>query len=237
MISSAMHLLDRSQLISTGPVDHADWNYKPVIGFIQRMRFRLVLRLLGKRQVGSLLEIGYGSGIFMPELARHTRQLAGIDIHPRHTEVAGVLARCGVTADLRSASMTNIPFPDESFDCAVAVSAMEFVDDIDRACTEIRRVLKPGGEFLVITPGRSPVLDFGLWLLTHESAKDDFAGRRERVRPALEKHFDRGGELRSPVIAHHLVCLYRGFRMLRPAKEAAPAQSIRQDDNALSVRT
>ena len=145
MISSAMHLLDRSQLISTGPVDHADWNYKPVIGFIQRMRFRLVLRLLGKRQVGSLLEIGYGSGIFMPELARHTRQLAGIDIHPRHTEVAGVLARCGVTADLRSASMTNIPFPDGSFDCALAVSAMEFVDDIDRACTEIRRVLKPGG--------------------------------------------------------------------------------------------
>ena len=229
-----MTLLSRDQLLRTGPVDHADWNYKPLIGPIQRLRFRLISRLLADRQFESLIEIGYGSGIFLPELARHARNLAGIDIHRRNREVADILAGIGLRADLRSASMSAIPFPDSSFDCAVAVSSLEFVDDADRACQEVRRVLKPAGQFLVVTPGASPLLDFGLWLLTRESANRDFAGRRECVIPALEKHFAKGGEIRSPAIGHRLVCLYRALRMIRPP---ADTQSIRQAEIARSVRT
>jgi 2-polyprenyl-3-methyl-5-hydroxy-6-metoxy-1,4-benzoquinol methylase len=82
-------LLAQHQLLPTGPVDHANWNYLPVIGVIQRLRFRLIARLMGGRRFESLLEIGYGSGIFMPELARHAQRLAGVDIHARHVEVAG----------------------------------------------------------------------------------------------------------------------------------------------------
>ena len=234
-----MKLLSREQLIPTGPVDHADWNYKPILGFIQRLRFRLIKNLIGKREFGSLLEIGYGSGVFMPELAGHARRLAGIDIHAKHVEVAGVLAKNGIEADLRSASMTAIPFPDSSFDCVVAVSVMEFVDDVDQACREIRRVLKPGGEFLVVTPGKSPLLDFGLWVLTRQRAKNDFSGRRERVAPALERHFAAGGEIRSPRLGHQLICLYRGIKVVRSAPAAADpdsGQSMRQADSAASVR-
>ena len=73
-----------------------------------------------------------------------------------------MLATNGLAVDLRSASMTDMPFADSTFDCAVAISTMEFVDDIDRACAEVRRVLKPGGQLLVVTPSTSPLLDFGL---------------------------------------------------------------------------
>ena len=210
-----MDLLAAENLVPTGPVDHADWNYKPFIGSIQRHRFRLILKLIGDRRFDSLLEIGYGSGIFMPELKRHTSRLAGIDIHCRNADVSAVLDKSGVAAELHSASMTGIPFPDATFDCAVAVSAMEFVDDTDQACREIRRVLKPGGEFLLVTPGSSPLLDFGLWALTRESAKKDFAGGRERVIPAVRKYFDASHEIRSPRVGHQLVCLYRAMRMIR----------------------
>jgi ubiquinone/menaquinone biosynthesis C-methylase UbiE len=230
-----MNLLAPSQLIATGPVDHADWNFRPVLGAILRWRFRMMLQLLGQRRYESLLEIGYGSGVFMPELAQHTRRLTGIDIHDRHREVEEVLLRNGVAADLHRASMANMPFPDGAFDCVVAVSAMEFVDDIDSACAEIRRVLTPGGQFVVITPGHSPLLDFGLWVLTRESAKKDFANRRERVVPALERHFQLSREIRWPQAGHQLVCFYRGLKVLTPARPRV--QSIRQAESMLSVRT
>ncbi len=180
---------------------------------------------MGERRFESLLEIGYGSGIFMPELAKHAQRLSGIDIHSRNVEVAEVLAANGLAADLRSASMTDMPFEDSTFDCAVAISTMEFVEDIDRACAEIRRVLKPGGQLLVVTPSTSPILDFGLWVLTRQSAKNDFANRRERVIPALQRHFTIGKEIRTP--------LYRALQSIRPVGN----QSIRQAESVLSVRT
>lgn len=210
-----MELLAREHLLRTGPVDHADWNFKPVLGAIQRERFRLISRLIGDRRFNSLLEIGYGSGIFCPELARHASHLSGIDIHSRNQEVTEILAGVGIPADLRQGSMTSMPFPDHSFDCAVSVSAMEFVDDIDAACAEIKRVLKPGGRFCVVTPGKSPMLDFGLWILTRESASKDFGPRRERVAATLCANFEVEEELRAPVVGNSLVCLYRAFRLVR----------------------
>jgi hypothetical protein len=50
-------------------------------------------------------------------------------------------------------------------------------------------VLAPGGRLIVITPGSSPVLDFGLKVLTGKSAKEDFGGRRAKIVPTLERWF------------------------------------------------
>src|SRR5256885_8746113 len=83
-----LHLLPAEVLVKTGPVDHADWNYRPLLGAIQRSRFRLLLDLLDAERFGRLLEIGYGSGVFLPELARHSRELYGIDIHEKSDHVA-----------------------------------------------------------------------------------------------------------------------------------------------------
>jgi len=73
--------LPEHDLRKTGPVDEADWNYRPVLNYISRQRFELVLELLDETPAHDLLEIGYGSGVFAPELARRTKSLWGIDIH------------------------------------------------------------------------------------------------------------------------------------------------------------
>ena len=54
-----IHPLPLEALIKTGPVDHADWNYKPLLGWIQRERFQLAQTLLPRKPVPRLLEIGY----------------------------------------------------------------------------------------------------------------------------------------------------------------------------------
>jgi ubiquinone/menaquinone biosynthesis C-methylase UbiE len=210
---SGIRLLPPGALIKTGPVDHADWNFKPILGWIQQQRFRLALSLLPKDRIGRILEIGYGSGVFLPELSRHCEELHGIDLHGRNEEIAGELVKQGVSAQLRSGTAEVLPFDSESFDLAVAVSSLEFVADVSAACREIARVLKPNGSLILVTPGHSPVVDLGLRLLTGESAKKDYGKRRQSLMTLVAEHFRVKERRLFPPVAGPVVCLYRGFRM------------------------
>jgi ubiquinone/menaquinone biosynthesis C-methylase UbiE len=78
---------------------------------------------------------------------------------------------------------------DNSIDCMVAMSVFEFIDDLDSACEEMIRVLRPNGQAFITATGDSPALDLGLKLMTGESADDDFADRRARVETAIREHF------------------------------------------------
>ena len=209
----ALRLLPRTVLTKTGPVDEAAWNYQPLLGAIQRKRFQLAVRLLGQQRFRRLLEIGYGSGIFQLELSNHCDELYGIDPHPMPDAVTETLRQQGVTAHLYSGDAAAMPFADGFFDCAVAVSAVEFIGDLDRACVEVTRVLQPGGIFIVVTPGSSAVVDFGLKVLTGQSAKQNFGERRQAVVPTLLKHFDLQSELAFPAFTGALGRLYTALKL------------------------
>lgn len=208
-----LKLLPPDQLVKTGDVDHADWNYKPVVGAISRSRFSLIKKLLGKRHFGRMLEIGYGSGVFLPELKKYADELCGIDIHNKQAEVAARLAGFDVRAELASGSATEMKWEAESFDAVVAVSALEFIEDLDGACREVRRVLKPDGSFFIVTPGHSPVADFGLKVLTGKSAKTDFDDRREQILPTLKRHFDVQLQVNFPRVTGALLKLYTALEL------------------------
>ncbi len=208
-------LLPPDALIKTGPFDHADWNYEPVLGWIQRQRFKLALSLLPKSHSGRLLEIGYGSGVFLPGLSQRCEELYGIDIHNRNQEITAELVKRGGFAQLRVGTAEALPFENGYFDSVVAVSSLEFVDGVLAACGEIARVLKPNGSLVLITPGHSLVVDLGLRLLTGESAKHDYGKKRESLMGAVEKRFQVMEERLFPPIAGRVVCLYRALR-LRP---------------------
>jgi len=205
-------LLPRELLVRTGPVDHADWNYKGILGRISRQRFKLVRRLMDGQRFPRLLELGYGSGVFLPELARHADAVSGVDVHGQSEEVASALARNGVTVTLKRGVAESLPFADESFDAVVAVSVLEFVDDMDMTARELGRVLAPGGALIVITPGKSPLVDAGLKLLTGKSADADFGNKRERVIPALKRAFRLDRELQFPFVTVPGVRLYTALR-------------------------
>ena len=177
-----------------------------------RQRYQLVRALLPAHKVDRLLEIGYGSGIFMPQLSMYCRHLFGIDVHPHSEQVSRALNGC-VTAELREADAAELPFPDRFFDVIVAVSSIEFIIRLNAACKEIARVLKPDGVLLVVTPGSSPWLDFGLWLLTRQSAKRDYDGRRESVIPTLQQYFEIETAIQYPSRLGRSMALYRAFRL------------------------
>src|SRR2546422_279428 len=193
-----LNLLPPRALLKTGSLDHADWNFRPFLGRIQSLRFKLVLSLFPPYRVPRLLEVGYGSGVFMPELAPRARELYGIDIHDQEKQVAEVLVQHDISARLFQGDVTHMAFPDNFFDAVIAVSTLEFVNDQESACQELKRVLTPDGFLIVVTPGHSPVVDLGLRILTGKKAQEDFQGRRESLVPTLERHFSLERRLTAP---------------------------------------
>jgi ubiquinone/menaquinone biosynthesis C-methylase UbiE len=206
-----LELLPESALIRTGPVDHADWNYRPLLRYVSRLRYKLLAALLPAKWSERILEIGYGSGILMPELAKRCNELHGIDIHTRSADVQTQLSANGVTAHLVQGTAENLPFADEMFDLVVAVSSLEFVSDFDAALKEILRVLKPSGCLVVIMPVESAIADWGLRILTGNIAKKAYGQRRGQLAQTLADYFQIDAQRATPF----LVNLYSGFR-LRP---------------------
>ena len=211
-------LLPQKELIKTGSVDHADWNYKSIIKYIQLKRFQICMRLINNRKCERLLEIGYGSGVFIPTLAEVASEVYGLDIHKKNEEVEKILLNHKIKTSLVSGSAVNIPFNDNYFDFIISISAIEFIEDLDSACKEIKRVLKNDGIFIVITPGYSSLLDLGLKILTKENAKLDYENRRKYIIPTLLKYFKPEMEITFPRYSIPSLRLYYGLKLIKQDK-------------------
>lgn len=184
-------LPDKRLLRKTGEVDYYDWNYKFPIKYIQQYRFKKIVRLLGKEKYPVLLEAGCGSGIFLPELSKHCECLYACDVHHDFDNVAIICEKYGIKDyNLSSQSIDNTDFPNESFDAVVAVSMLEFVPDIQKALSEIKRILKKDGVFITICPMSSSLLDFFLSLYTRKPPREESGDSRKKVSKMLEQNFE-----------------------------------------------
>lgn len=90
-----------------------------------------------------VLECGAGTGLLLERMARFARSAKGIDLSPRMLEKARLRG-----LDVREASVTSIPFADESFDLTCAFKVLAHVPEIGRALAEMARVTRSGGVVL-----------------------------------------------------------------------------------------
>ncbi len=78
---------------------------------------------------------------------------------PARLEIAQARAReLGREADLRVGDAQALEFGDRSFDTVVCTLALCTIPDDRAAVAEVRRVLRPGGRFLMLEHVRSPLL-------------------------------------------------------------------------------
>jgi ubiquinone/menaquinone biosynthesis C-methylase UbiE len=209
-----LDLLPKNLLIKTNLIDHADWNYRHILGYIQRKRFRLSLWLMGGNKYNRILEIGYGSGIFLPTLAQHCNSLYGIDIHPFNEDVREILQNFGVNSKLYQGSVSQLPFENDSFDLIISISTFEFIEDKTRACQEINRVLRKDGIFIMVTPGKSWFLDIALKIFTNASAKKDYGDKRQHVIENIQKYFYISKRKLFPSHLNWLVEVYKAYVLI-----------------------
>jgi SAM-dependent methyltransferase len=102
-----------------------------------------------------LLEIGCGVGLDLVEFAQHGSQVTGVDVAESAIDLATKnFAYHGVHGDLRVMNGEALAFEDNSFDAAYAHGVLQYTADARRMLAEIHRVLKPGGEALLMVYNR-----------------------------------------------------------------------------------
>jgi len=105
----------------------------------------------GKR----LLEVGCGLGIDLVRFARHGALVTGVDLADECIRLAREhFAQSGLRAELRTMNGEHLRFSDGSFDVVYAHGVLQYTADPDRMLREIHRVLKPGGEAVLMLYNR-----------------------------------------------------------------------------------
>ena len=89
------------------------------------------------------VDVGCGSGILTAELARRLGAEAVAAADPSPLVEAAAARVPG--ADVRTAPAEKLPWPDASFDAALAQLVIHFLADPAAGLTEMRRVTRPGG--------------------------------------------------------------------------------------------
>jgi SAM-dependent methyltransferase len=99
-----------------------------------------------------VLDAGCGTGglILRLRAAHPDWKFAGIDFMPIACELAR--KRCGPDVDIRVASITALPFADQSFDAVVSADVVCQVENPAVAAAEFFRVLRPGGVVVLNVP-------------------------------------------------------------------------------------
>src|SRR5262244_3573749 len=102
---------------------------------------------------GRILEVGIGTGICLPDYSRANR-ICGVDISEpmlqKARERVAALAMTNVEG-LWVMDAEHLAFPDASFDVVVAQYVITTVPNPEATLDEFARVLKPGGEIVLVS--------------------------------------------------------------------------------------
>jgi len=130
--------------------------YDMQIGWFERHVFGTDNRGWACTQVqGDVLEVAVGTGLNLALYGPDVR-LTGIDLSPAMLDIARRRAADRhQSVDLREGDAHHLPFGDESFDSVVCTFSLCNIPDVERAVSEMKRVLKHGGRLILVDHIRS----------------------------------------------------------------------------------
>lgn len=113
---------------------------------------------------GSVLEIGFGTGLNLPHYPKAVTWLTAVEpynllphrVTQRSVEAPMPIEVLRVTAE-------QLPFEDKKFDCALSTWTLCTIPDAVAALREVRRVLKPNGLLIFLEHGRSDDAKVARW--------------------------------------------------------------------------
>lgn len=141
-------------------------------------RRHLLEKAIADMTPGQALDIGAAGGGNTRVLVKHGWKAAPLEYGAEGAEVASERGLPVMRADA-----TRLPIADASLDLVVAFDVLEHIPDDDAAVAEVRRVLRPGGTWLIAVPA-----DPKLWS-DHDVAVDHV---RRYTRDSLTSLLERG---------------------------------------------
>lgn len=115
-------------------------------------RRRLVQDAIAAAAGERILDVGCGPGFYLAELLERVGpggHATGVDTSAPMLAIAARRVEGHENVELLRAPATSLPFDAGSFDGAISVQVLEYVDDVALALAELHRVLRPGGRLVV----------------------------------------------------------------------------------------
>lgn len=108
--------------------------------------------LLGGESLGTLIDIGTGTGRIIELLAGNAQHSIGIDRSPEMLRVARgkLTAAWNEGWELRQGDISALPLDDASGDTVVLHQVLHYLPAPEPAIAEVGRLVKPGGRLLVV---------------------------------------------------------------------------------------
>ncbi len=138
--------------------------YDPFLAWGERAGMRMLRRAVLADATGDVLEIGAGTGLNLEAYPAGLTSLTLAEPEP------SMVARLQHAAASRTrppaviaAGAESLPFDDASFDTIVSTLVLCTVADLKRSLVEIRRVLRPGGQLLLIEHVRADSAALSRW--------------------------------------------------------------------------
>lgn len=127
---------------------------------IMKQREKVVPRARGR-----VLEVGVGSGLnlgfYDPE---KVEVVLGLEPSAELTERASVRAAdAAVPLEMVGLEGEDVPLPDASVDTVLVTYTLCTIPGVEQALSEMRRVLRPGGELIFSEHGRAPDTEVAKW--------------------------------------------------------------------------
>ena len=105
------------------------------------------------------LEIGPGSGLYLPVLAKRFEEVIAADIEDAYLNEASSLTAAHPNLRPLVDDITRSRLPEDGFDLILCTEVVEHIADSARAIAEMHRLLKPGGVLILSTPLRYSPLE------------------------------------------------------------------------------
>jgi len=130
--------------------------YDRQISFFERILFGDGRAWVCSQARGKVLELACGTARNLPSYPSAV-ELTGIELSPQMLAIGRQRAQeLGHPADLRLGDVQTLEFPDESFDTVACTLGFCTIPDTRAAAAEAFRVLRAGGQLLLLEHVRSP---------------------------------------------------------------------------------
>ena len=106
---------------------------------------------------GTVVELGFGSGTNLPYYPPAVREVVGVEPSPLARRLATErIAAAPVGVRFVGLDAAALPLEADVADTVVSTFTLCTVPDLPRTLAEVRRVLRPGGRFLLLEHGLAP---------------------------------------------------------------------------------
>jgi len=171
-----------------------DFAYNPVYDFTTACLDRyqklqeICIGKLGLEGNDKVLCVGLGTGNEVLRILETNRdvRIVGVDYSRTALERAYKKASTfGKEIEVLYMDARNLEFPQEEFDKVLCIHVMDFIPENERVTSEILRVLKPGGKFVITYASRKESLSLGVNLMS-DFFRHSIGSRKHRIIAYLE---------------------------------------------------